>query len=274
MTRLGQRPPRYRFILNPYSDVRFSSCPECRGRTLLRKVPLAVHVDPHHPVLLNKRCRYCPDCDILIAHQDELEHMLVMSFQENNPDVVGREYLVLGTFDKSTWRRRKNEPILMGNLPEYLHAFKGYLQVEYSPAQWAPENRQMSEQEPPLAPAQDRQILVNSLIEKIERHLPLTAEIQRSTANYLQAQGISVPPHRQVQIQRVFDSSEEGGGIVCDISGPQSKEAIVISLTHLKIPYRHELEKEIRAYQKARLLSLREHRARYQGGENTSDETQ
>jgi hypothetical protein len=258
MTRLGKHPPLYRFILNPYTDVRFSSCPECSGRTLLRKVPLAVHVDPHHPVVLNKRCRYCPDCDILIAHQDELEHMLVLTFEKNNPDVVGEDYLVLGTFDKSTWRRRKKEPLQMSNLPEYLHDFKEYLQVKYTPAHWGPAHEQDPEQRPPLAPAQDSQNLVNSLIEKIERHLPLTAEIQRSTANYLQAQGIFVPPHRQVHIQRVFDSSEEGGGIVCDISGSQSKEAIVISITHLKIPYSHPLEKEIRAYQKARFQSLKE----------------
>lgn len=235
MTRLGKHPPLYRFILNPYTDVRFSSCPECSGRTLLRKVPLAVHVDPHHPVVLNKRCRYCPDCDILIAHQDELEHMLVLTFEKNNPDVVGEDYLVLGTFDKSTWRRRKKEPLQMSNLPEYLHDFKEYLQVKYTPAHWGPAHEQDPEQRPPLAPAQDSQKLVNSLIEKIERHLPLTAEIQR-----------------------VFDSSEEGGGIVCDISGSQSKEAIVISITHLKIPYSHPLEKEIRAYQKARFQSLKE----------------
>ena len=28
--RFGKLPPRYRFILNPYPDQRFSSCPELR----------------------------------------------------------------------------------------------------------------------------------------------------------------------------------------------------------------------------------------------------
>jgi hypothetical protein len=44
--RLGKQEPRYEFLLNPYSDQRFTTCPGCDGRTLLRKVPLVVHVDP------------------------------------------------------------------------------------------------------------------------------------------------------------------------------------------------------------------------------------
>ena len=43
----GKLPPLYRFILNPFPDVCFSTCPECSQKTLLRKVPLAVHVDSH-----------------------------------------------------------------------------------------------------------------------------------------------------------------------------------------------------------------------------------
>jgi hypothetical protein len=74
-------PPMYRFVLNPHTDVRFSTCPDCSQRTLLRKVPLVVHVQPHNPMLLNKHCRFCPDSDLLIVHQDELEAMLVQVCQ-------------------------------------------------------------------------------------------------------------------------------------------------------------------------------------------------
>ena len=44
--RLGKQPPRYRFFLNPYTDVRFTTCPQCRGKTSQRKLPLVIHIDP------------------------------------------------------------------------------------------------------------------------------------------------------------------------------------------------------------------------------------
>src|SRR6476619_2103005 len=71
--RLGKQPPRYRCFWNPYADVRFTTCPQCGEKTRVRKLPLVIHIDPLQMVALNKTCRYCPRCDLLIAHQDELE---------------------------------------------------------------------------------------------------------------------------------------------------------------------------------------------------------
>ena len=34
--RLGKQPPRYRFFLNPYRDVRFSKCPQCSNWQIYR----------------------------------------------------------------------------------------------------------------------------------------------------------------------------------------------------------------------------------------------
>ncbi len=96
MKQLGKLPPLYRFALNPYEDVRFSICPECGQRTLLRMVPLAIHVQPIHPLIFNKRCRYCLDCDLMMAHQDELEHWLTVSFQERVPEIIGNDYFYFG----------------------------------------------------------------------------------------------------------------------------------------------------------------------------------
>ena len=94
--RLGKQPPRYRFFLNPYTDVRFTTCPQCCGKTRQRKLPLVIHVDPLQLVALNKTCRYCPACDLLIAHQDELEAWLTAFFSEHRPEIVGNDYLLLG----------------------------------------------------------------------------------------------------------------------------------------------------------------------------------
>jgi hypothetical protein len=46
---------------------------------------------------LNKTCRYCPRCDLLIAHQDELEAWLAAFFTERQPEIVGNDFLVIGT---------------------------------------------------------------------------------------------------------------------------------------------------------------------------------
>ena len=89
----------------------------------------------------------------------------------------------------------------------------------------------------------------------MEAQLPIPAEIQRGPANYLRSQGSPIPPHRNVQINSVLYTGDERS-IMCSISPKESKLPVVISLTHLKIPYRHPLEKEIRAYQKKRTRKL------------------
>ena len=58
----------------------------------------------HIPVILGYTCRYCPDCDLLVAHQDEIEHLLAGIFAERDPSVVGNDYLVMGTVERALWR--------------------------------------------------------------------------------------------------------------------------------------------------------------------------
>jgi hypothetical protein len=128
-TRLGKQPPRYRFLLNPFRDRRFAICPNCDGRTLLRKVPLVVHVDPINPVAINKSCRYCPACDLLIAHQDEVEAELSALFVRRAPGLVGNSYLVLGTLDRDAWKRGVAEPLSTQEMVEQLHDFVEVLEL-------------------------------------------------------------------------------------------------------------------------------------------------
>jgi hypothetical protein len=71
----------YRFISNSHRDVRFSTCLNCAGKTIIRKVPLFIHAQPSHPTTINMNYRYCQKRDILIAYQNELEHMLLLTFE-------------------------------------------------------------------------------------------------------------------------------------------------------------------------------------------------
>lgn len=130
MKKLGEQPQRHDVFLNPYEDLRFSRCPKCEEKTRLRKFPLVIHVEPLNPVILNKTCRYCPDCDLIIAHQDEIEAHLHALFSELEPAVVGNDYLVLGTVDRNVWRRGCKTPIPTAELLDYLHFFEHVRQFE------------------------------------------------------------------------------------------------------------------------------------------------
>ncbi len=130
--RLGTQQPRYQFLLNPFHDRRFAICPGCDGRTLLRKVPLVVHVAPLNPVAIHKSCRYCPRCDLLIAHQDELDAQLAALFAERAPDLVGNDYLVIGTLDREVWKRSLTEPLTIPEMTELLHDFVQVMDLQRS----------------------------------------------------------------------------------------------------------------------------------------------
>ena len=60
---------RHYFFLNPYEDAAFTRCPKCETKTLIRKFPLVVHIEPQQLFILNKKCRFCPRCDLIIARK-------------------------------------------------------------------------------------------------------------------------------------------------------------------------------------------------------------
>ena len=128
--RLGKQSPRYRFFLNPYPEVRCTVCPSCHAKTRRRKLPLVIHVDPLNPVALNKTCRYCPACDLLIAHRDEVEALLVAIFEERNPEVIGNDYLVIGTLDRPDWQRGTRSPLAIREMIKHLHDFREVIKLE------------------------------------------------------------------------------------------------------------------------------------------------
>ena len=134
--RIGKLPPKYTFILNPYTDARFTRCPGCDQRMRQRKLPLLIHIDPMHLIALNYTCRYCPNCDLLIAHQDEIEGLLAALFAEREPSVIGNDYLVLGTVERQAWREGVKQPKDIQEMLEHLHDFKEVHTIR--PAGWYP----------------------------------------------------------------------------------------------------------------------------------------
>jgi hypothetical protein len=135
--RLGKLPPRYSFILNPYTDVRLSKCPKCDRLTHPRKFALFIHVDGWGPLVLGKTCRYCTPCELIVAHKDELEAELAIGFGRIAPEVMGNDYLVLGTMDRKVWQQGLRGGAELGHSLEHVADFKRVLDLKVEGG-WVP----------------------------------------------------------------------------------------------------------------------------------------
>ncbi len=146
-SQFGKLAPQYNFFLNPYENERFNRCLQCEAKMRQRKLPLVIHVDPVHPVSLNYTCRYCPACDLLIAHQDEIERLLTSLFEQHAPEVVGNNYLILGTVDHDFWKQGTKTPHTVQRLVDNLHDFKQVL--TFKPASgWIEKERPSGKRQP------------------------------------------------------------------------------------------------------------------------------
>jgi hypothetical protein len=132
----GKLPPRYSFFLNPYREYRFTRCPACEQAARLRKFVLFIHIDPKVLLALNMHCRFCPDCELLIVHQDELEAQLAAHMAEHDPSVIGNRYLVFGTVERAAWRKNMKRPKPLEEMLKHVADFKEVVEFEVQPAGW------------------------------------------------------------------------------------------------------------------------------------------
>jgi hypothetical protein len=134
-TRIGGQSPRYSFILNNYSDVRVSKCPQCNRPNSARKFALFIHVDGFGPLVLGKTCRSCSRCELIIAHQDELEAQLANGPARLTPSAGG--YLVIGTMDKKAWQAGlEGREGQVAATVQQVADFKKVLTLEVDPGGW------------------------------------------------------------------------------------------------------------------------------------------
>lgn len=133
--RMGALPPRYSFVLNPHARERFSRCPRCEASTRVRKIPLVIHVDSVGLVTLRKTCRLCVVCDMLIAHQTEIEG-LIDGLADDRAKSKRAEYLVLGTVESRAWRRGVSVGVTLDDLIHHMADFKEYMRIDYTPGGW------------------------------------------------------------------------------------------------------------------------------------------
>src|SRR3989304_1355763 len=115
----------HRFFLNPYEDAAFTKCPKCEGRTRVRRFPLVVHIEPSWLFVLNKQCRYCEGCGLIIARRSEVESLMAAAFERRDPALVGNEYLVVGTLPRRLWRARDDAGMRPGGMLGRTDIFRG-----------------------------------------------------------------------------------------------------------------------------------------------------
>ena len=134
--RLGARPPRYAFILNPHTDSRFTRCPRCETKTNVRKVPLVVHVEGFGLALVGKTCQLCLRCDTLVAHKADLDNVIGTIV-----DIPSPKYLVLGTIDRGAYRRGLLGGASLDDVKEHMADFKSHWKVDVTPGGSYPKDR-------------------------------------------------------------------------------------------------------------------------------------
>lgn len=134
--RFGHLPPKYKFSLNPYPEMRFTSCPDCGTKTGQRKLPLLIHIDPKHLVALNYTNRYCARCNRLIGHKHEIEYCLTEMFKRAKPEIVGNKYLIIGTLEKKAWRENMNSPKSIAELLDFASDFKSFEEIRMTIGGW------------------------------------------------------------------------------------------------------------------------------------------
>lgn len=126
----------HRFFLNPYEDAAFTKCPKCESKTKVRRFPLVIHIEPSQPLVLNKQCRYCESCDLIIARRSELEDLMVAAVERRDPSIIGNEYLVVGTLPRELWRARDAADMRPVDLLDRTHIFRDVWEFELNGDGW------------------------------------------------------------------------------------------------------------------------------------------
>jgi hypothetical protein len=125
----SERPRRYTFALNPYTNDRFGICPRCKGATAELVTALVFYVAPGLALTMRCPCRHCAACDLLIAHQADVERTIE---QENGgvpPDLIGHDFQAIGTMDLADWERSRNKPYTIQQLQACLYPFRQELEL-------------------------------------------------------------------------------------------------------------------------------------------------
>ena len=94
------------------------------------------------------------------------------------------------------------------------------------------------------------------LLAALKQAAPFEVDLAPLAVKQLQAKKVGTANHRRQIVSGLSYLGDEGG-ITCHIAPPESGHAIIISLTHVRVPRSMPLAPAILAYQKHRVKKLR-----------------
>jgi len=132
---------RHFFFLIRVEDCAFTKCRKCGNKTKIRKFPLVIHIEPAQLFLLNKKCKYCENCDLIIAKKSEIEMLMVAAFEKHDPDLIGNEYVIAGVVDRKDFREGQVAQLDSAETVDRMHIFKDLLHFEPALPRWYPDRK-------------------------------------------------------------------------------------------------------------------------------------
>ena len=97
------------------------------------------------------------------------------------------------------------------------------------------------------------------LLAALKAAAPFKVELVPSLISYLQAQHVSFGDQAQHVVSNLSYAGDEGG-IVCHIAPPDKEEALVISLTQVRVPRSMPLAAAVADYHNHRVKKLKKQR--------------
>jgi len=94
------------------------------------------------------------------------------------------------------------------------------------------------------------------LLAALKAAAPFDVELNQSLIKHLQAQKVAAANQNRQTVSSLSYAGDEGG-IVCHIAPPDQKEALVVSLTHVRVPRSMPLAAAVVQYQKHRQKKLK-----------------
>jgi hypothetical protein len=94
------------------------------------------------------------------------------------------------------------------------------------------------------------------LLASLKASLPFEVELTPSLAQHLRGQHVASADNKRHGVSDVSYAGDEGG-IVCHIVPPDGREALIVSLTHVRVSRSMPLATAIAEYQKHRIKKLK-----------------
>ncbi|MFT6149598.1 MAG: hypothetical protein ACJAUH_002292 [Saprospiraceae bacterium] len=133
--------PKYNFYLNPHDIYKWTKCPKCENKTKVRKHCLMIHYKDkkknfNQLISLNKSCKFCPYCELIIAQKSEIEIYINQIITNIGLKFNPNNYFVFGTMDRNDWKKSQKEPLNQGKAFDFVAPFKDTWDFEIQPAGW------------------------------------------------------------------------------------------------------------------------------------------